>query len=124
VQKNWWQFSRTAKDLYSAIDALDRVLAISEVGERMGFAFLPRGMVYGHTTIVFAFDNFGAFNCLQSRAHEVWARFFASSMKDDLRYTPSDCFETFALPEGFETDRRLEDIGQEYYRFRSNTTKA
>ena len=40
-------------------------------------------------------------------------------MKDDLRYTPSDCFETFALPEGFETDRRLEDIGREYYEFRA-----
>ena len=35
---------------------------------------------------------------LQSRVHEVWARFMASSMKDDLRYTPSDCFETFPFP--------------------------
>ena len=36
---------------------------------------------------------------LQSRPHELWARFFGSSMKDDLRYTPSDCFETFPFPE-------------------------
>ena len=40
-------------------------------------------------------------------------------MKDDLRYTPSDCFETFPLPEGFETDRRLEEAGREYYEFRA-----
>ena len=27
-----------------------------------------------------------------------------SSMKDDLRYTPSDCFETFPFPEDWETE--------------------
>ena len=37
-----------------------------------------------------------AFCALQSRPHELWARFFGSSTRrTDLRYTPSDCFETF-----------------------------
>jgi hypothetical protein len=40
-------------------------------------------------------------------------------MKDDLRYTPSDCFETFPFPENFETDARLEAVGKEYYEFRA-----
>jgi hypothetical protein len=40
-------------------------------------------------------------------------------MKDDLRYTPSDCFETFPFPENFETDARLEAAGKEYYEFRA-----
>jgi hypothetical protein len=56
---------------------------------------------------------------LQSRVHEVWARFFASSMKDDLRYTPSDCFETFPLPDGNETNSPLEHVGREYHEFRA-----
>ena len=51
--------------------------------------------------------------------HEVWARFFASSMKDDLRYTPSDCFETFPFPPNFETDPTLESAGRAYYDFRA-----
>ena len=42
----------------------------------------------------------------------------ASSMKDDLRYTPSDCFETFPFPEDW-TNVRLEAVGQEYYEFRA-----
>ena len=42
--------------------------------------------------------TYAAFAVLQSRPHEVWARFFGSSLKDDLRYTPSDCFETFPFP--------------------------
>ena len=40
-------------------------------------------------------------------------------MKDDLRYTPSDCFETFPFPEKWETDAALEAAGREYYEFRA-----
>ena len=40
-------------------------------------------------------------------------------MKDDMRYTPSDCFETFPFPENFETNERLEAVGKEYYEFRA-----
>ena len=40
-------------------------------------------------------------------------------MKDDLRYTPTDCFETFPFPKDFETLPTLELAGQEYYEFRA-----
>ena len=40
-------------------------------------------------------------------------------MKDDLRYTPSDCFETFPFPDGWETTANSEAIGQEYYEYRA-----
>ena len=41
-------------------------------------------------------------------------------MKDDMRYTPSDCFETFPFPEHFESNPSLESSGQTYYEFRAN----
>jgi hypothetical protein len=53
------------------------------------------------------------------RQYEIWARFFGSSMKDDLRYTPSDCFETFPFPEGFKTHPALEAAGRAYHDFRA-----
>ena len=59
------------------------------------------------------------FAVLQSRVHEVWARFFSSSMKDDLRYAPSDCFETFPFPPGYETEVALETAGQIYHDHRA-----
>ncbi len=40
-------------------------------------------------------------------------------MKDDLRYTPSDCFETFPFPEHWESRADLEAVGREYYEFRA-----
>jgi hypothetical protein len=82
-------------------------------------AFVPSTWVYSESLTVFTLDTDAAFAALQSRPHEVWARFFASSMKDDLRYTPSDCFETFPFPPGFETSPELEAVGQAYYDFRA-----
>lgn len=40
-------------------------------------------------------------------------------MKDDLRYTPSDCFETFPFPENWEHHPALEAAGKAYYEFRA-----
>jgi hypothetical protein len=40
-------------------------------------------------------------------------------MKDDLRYTPSDCFETFPFPDGFEASPTLETAGKTYYNHRA-----
>ena len=40
-------------------------------------------------------------------------------MKDDLRYTPSDCFETFPFPDDWETHPTLESVGKAYYEFRA-----
>jgi hypothetical protein len=39
-------------------------------------------------------------------------------MKDDLRYTPSDCFETFPFPDHWETNPAFETAGKSYYEFR------
>jgi hypothetical protein len=73
-----------------------------------------------HTINLFPIGTFAAFCALQSRVHEIWARFFASSLEDRLRYTPSDCFETFPFPEGFESNVALEAAGKEYYEFRAD----
>ena len=94
----WWRYGATAMELYSAILGLDRVLVISRYGQNAAFAFLPAGAVYSDSVVVFPFDTDAAFCTLQSRPHEIWVRFLGSSMKDDLRYTPSDCFETFPFP--------------------------
>ena len=115
----WWHYGSAANELYTAIDGLDRVLAISRVGQQVAFAFLAEGMVYADSVVVFPFDTHAAFCTLQSRPHEIWARFFGSSMKDDLRYTPSDCFETFPFPENWEVLPALEAAGSTYYDFRA-----
>jgi hypothetical protein len=117
--KFWWQYGSLAKELQAAIAGLERVLVISRVGQHAAIAFVPNAMVYAESLIVFPLATHAAFCALQSRPHEIWARFFGSSMKDDLRYTPSDCFETFPFLEGWETHSALEAAGRAYYEFRA-----
>jgi hypothetical protein len=115
----WWQYGDRRVELYETIQRMKRVLAISQVSPHLAFAFLPSRMVFSHAVDVFAFDSDTAFAVLQSRSHELWARFLGSTMKDDLRYAPSDCFETFPFPPDWPSAPGLERVGREYYEFRS-----
>jgi hypothetical protein len=119
-QKIWWRFLRRRGELFKAIGPLTRVL-VSNCGAapHLAIAQLPSRMVFANTLAVIAFERLAPFACLQSRAHEVWARSFASSMKDDLRYTPTDCFETFPFPSNFETLSKLEAAGRAYHDHRA-----
>ena len=118
-RKFWWKHAEKRVDLYSAIEGLDQVLVISRYGQQFGFTFLPGRMIYSDSIIVSPFCTCAAFCTLQSRPHEVWARFFSSSFGDGLRYTPSDCFETFPFPANWESHAALEAAGEAYYEFRA-----
>ena len=76
--------------------------------------------MFAHTSYVFPFDIYAAFCSLQSRPHEVWSRFLGSSLEDRLRYTPSDCFETFPFPDEWSTHSDLERAGADYYDYRAD----
>lgn len=82
-------------------------------------AWMPANVVFADSLIVFAFEDAASLSVLQSSVQEIWARFFSSSMKDDLRYTPSDCFRAFPFPGNFETDVTLETAGEAYHAFRA-----
>ena len=118
-REHWWRFGDRQPALYRAIDGLERVLAHSQVSQRLQFAFLPARMVYAHTLNIFPFATPAAFCILQSRPHETWARFFASSLEDRLRYTPSDCFETFPFPDAWEKRADLKSTGEFCHDFRA-----
>ncbi|MBL8824623.1 MAG: N-6 DNA methylase [Planctomycetia bacterium] len=119
-KNRWWNFMRVRNELYKNISGSKHTLAINcGATPHLAIAFVRLPVVFSHTAAVFALDEHSSFCSIQSRPHEIWARFLGSSMKDDLRYTPSDCFETFPFPPHFETDATLEAVGKEYYEFRA-----
>ena len=115
----WWQFAEKQLALFKALAKCDRVLLIAQTSNTLAFAFQPSNRVFGHTLVVFPDQGNAFFACLQSRIHRLWALFFAAKMKDDARYIPSDCFQTFPFPENWETNPTLEEIGKTYYEYRA-----
>ena len=117
--QRWWLYERDRPQLRSAIASLDRVLVISRISNAFAFTFLPTGMIYNEKIVVFPFAHRAPFAVLQSRIHEIWARFFSSTLQDNLQYTPSDCFGTYPFADGWEMHPVLEAAGAAYYDFRA-----
>jgi hypothetical protein len=115
----WWMFADKRPALYSALASKQRTFALSQTSKYLAIALLPANQVFSHKTVVFPSESFHLFSVLQSRLHSEWADFFGSSLEDRPVYTPSDCFETFPFPAGFETNAALEAAGREYYEFRA-----
>jgi hypothetical protein len=115
----WWLYGEKRVELWAAIRGMARVLSSSLHSKDLSFVFLPASAVFSHALAVFPLPTYAAFAALQSRPHELWARFFGSTLEDRLRYTPSDCFETFPFPDSFEHDPRLEEAGRAYYDYRA-----
>lgn len=118
-RNRWWQYAEKRPGLVRAMRGLHHVLALSRVSPHLSIARLSANIVAADSIVVFPLPGHAAFCVLQSRVHEAWARFMASSMKDDLRYTPTDCFETFPFPVDFESIDSLEAAGLAYYDFRA-----
>lgn len=115
----WWQWGRYTPALFEAIRNLDRVMVVCRHQPQWVVAKLRSNAVFAESLVVFAVDEESFLAVLQSQIHECWARSFGSSMKDDLRYTPSDCFETFPFPEDPGAAEALEFVARKYYDYRT-----
>ena len=112
--RTWWKYWHSRRKLYDTIsrDDMDRVLARSRVSDHHMVDFLPTGIVYTEQLVVFLLTKWSDFSVLQSSIHDIWSRRYASTMKNDVRYIPTDCFETFPRPQFSE---KLEKIGSSYW---------
>ncbi|MEX1367321.1 MAG: DNA methyltransferase [Nannocystaceae bacterium] len=116
----WWLHATRAPIVKKYLGKHRRCLACSQLSQHFGVSFVGAGLVFSLTLVLILFDDFSSFAVLQSRAHELWARFFGSSLEDRMRYTPSDCFETFAFPKLHVEDDILQMTGESYYTYRAD----
>jgi hypothetical protein len=119
LKRRWWAYQAPRPELYRRLSLKKRCIAHAEISPHLEFRIVETGPIYIKTAIIIDSEHDGAFAVLQSRTHEIWARFFASTLEDRLRYTPSDCFETFPLPDRFETSPALEAAGRAYHDHRA-----
>lgn len=120
----WWKYLRDRPEMRSALQGKSQFLCAPTVSPHLAMAMLGAELMPSKQLAVFALSAFAALATLQSRVHEVWARFFASTLEDRLRYTPSDCFETFPLPPGYDSAPALEALGEAYHAHRADMMVA
>ncbi len=108
-RRYWWRYADYRRGLEAAISDLGRVIVITRVSKVVMPVMVPTGQVVGDSIVVFATDDTAMLAVLSSAPHYWWAISRASSLRTDLRYTPSDVFETFPLPELAPEIRALGD---------------
>ncbi|MFE5920893.1 Eco57I restriction-modification methylase domain-containing protein [Streptomyces sp. NPDC056468] len=105
----FWHHWRHRPDLHDAITGLERVIVIARVSSTGVPIRVPTGQVLSDQLVVFPSESTAQLALLSSSVHYWWAIQRASSLKGDLRYTPSDVFEVFPRPS--ET-ARLQSAGE------------
>jgi hypothetical protein len=98
-KKYWWQFVDRCDPLYDALSGCSRCLVAANVSKHLVLSWQPTTTIFANSLCVFALESDSAFAVLQSRVHEPWARLHSSSLETRLRYTPTDCFDTYPFPD-------------------------
>ncbi len=116
----WWQYERPRAEIYRVIADLPRCFVTAATTKHLNFSALPTDYVFSHAIFVFTTDRWDLYAVVQSVLHEVWARKYSGALKQDLRYSPSKCFDTFPFPEGLwqTPDPTLADLGAAYHEHR------
>lgn len=112
-RERWWQFAERAPALSAALVERPLAFARALTSNTHAVCSIDSGLVVSHAAGVFCLDDWGEFAAIQSSIHEAWIWRQASSMRTDVRYTPSDCFETFPFPDPLppgDTAHRLHDL--------------
>ena len=118
----WWVYAEHRPGLTRAIRNLPHCFATGRVTKHMNFSAMPANIVFLNNCYVFATDRWDLFAVVQSTFHEVWARKYSMSLKQDLQYSPTNCFDTFACPTGLwqTVNPGLAELGERYHAHRKS----
>ncbi len=105
-RETWWRFGRPRGAMRQALSLLSRYGAVGRHGKRFAMAWVSCADIASDATCVFAFDDDFSMGVLQSRAHIAWAWHQSSTLKGDLRYTPTSVFMTFPWPDTASSEQR------------------
>lgn len=122
VKREWWLFGSLRILLYRGINTLPHCFVAARTTKYLNFSATSTDLVFTDALYVFTTDRWDLFTVVQSNIHEVWARKYSGALETRLRYSPSDCFDTFAFPDGLwqSTNQRLASIGEQYHEYRRN----
>ncbi len=121
-RRYWWRFAEPRPAMRAALAPLGRYIAGNRIGKRFLFCWCEPAVCPSDLVIVFAFEDDYAMGVLSSSVHRHWAIGQSSTLRVDLRYTPTSAFETFPWPEPSAAQReRIAGLARELIEHRRST---
>lgn len=114
-RERWWQFAENQMAMRRAVGEFERVVAITQTSKTLAPAFVSTDQVLSHMLVLFASDSPALLAVLSSAQHYWWTVKYSATMKADLRYIPSDVFETLPMP---TLNKEMVDLGNRLDVFR------
>ena len=117
----WWRHWNPRTGLYKRLKNQDFVLLTNaQAAAHLTFVFVPAERIFANSLNILPEADMAEFAILQSRVHEQWAWLFASTLGDQIRYNPTDCYETFPRPHlSTSQHKHLSKLGEAYHHRRA-----
>lgn len=119
-RNDWWQYGVLVSSLYRALEGYSFCFVATKTTKYLNFSRVPTGIVFTDLLKVFSTDRWDLYAVVQSTIHEGWARKYSGALKQDLRYSPSKCFDNFPFPQGLwqTANPNLVTLGERYHEHR------
>ncbi len=122
-RENWWLFGDKRPTFTKIIqnNQLKEVLIQTRHAKFLCPTRVPAANIYSESTVLFPTESRKFQAILNSSIHEIWVRETTSSLGNEMRYSPTDCFYTFPFPHRFNTTFELFEYRAEYCRMRQKS---
>nr|WP_307804715.1 type IIL restriction-modification enzyme MmeI [Streptomyces sp. VRA16 Mangrove soil] len=121
AREQWWLYERARLQLYCQLKAMDHCIVLTRHSKAVMPVLVHTGPVFSEATVVFASEEPADLALLSSAPHYWWALDRAGTIKGDLRYAPTDVFETLVRPPLTEA---LRTTGTTLHTHRANLMQA
>lgn len=119
-REKWWLHLRARTAMYQKLQPLKWCFVTARHTKHLNFSAQPTVWVFSDAVNFLATDRWDLYTVLQSTLHEAWARKYSGALKQDLRYSPSKCFDTFVFPGDLWKSPlpALAELGEHYHEHR------
>ncbi|NIY83767.1 Eco57I restriction-modification methylase domain-containing protein [Vibrio hepatarius] len=132
----WWKFLRPRPELYGSLgrgasfnkckinlgeNVLSKAIVFARAATKYPcFTFSSSEYIFGDSLCVITSDSNELIAVLSSDIHAIWAWEYCSKMKNDMRYTHGDIFETYPFPKGVweKNHEELRNVGVDFLKLR------
>lgn len=117
----WWIYGERRPGLQEVLPMRRYTIAAARVTEYLVPCQIKETIISSEATWLAPTNDLTDLLILHSNIHEIWARKRSSSLETRLRYSPSDCYETFPFP----TNRsRLEPLAEPFLAYRDGLCRS